>query len=422
MLDRTAAPEFHIPTRTDLKHVTSSTLDNGIQFHELILGDQEVCRIEIVLRSGNWFEEKEGVSYFTTKMLLEGTEKLSGRQIADKLDYYGAYWEATSGMDFVTLTVYSLTKYLEEVVPFFLSVVVDASFPEKELETIKKVRIQQIRVNKQKTSALASSGLRHLLFGQSHPYGKELSEEEVGKVTSADLKEYHKNRLWGQAEVFVSGKLSSEELSKLKGFFGDFPSRAVSLPNYPVVTAPAVREILPVNESVQASLRLGKTAHDKHHPDHYHLMLLNEVFGGYFGSRLMKNIREDKGYTYGIYSSLSYLQNAAFWVVGTDVKREVAIASIDEILKEMRLLRTEPVPSEELETVKNYMIGTFLSSISTSFSLMDKFRSIHFAGLDYEYYNRLLTSIRTATSEDLLRVANDSFKEEDWLQVVAGGI
>ncbi|MEQ9101063.1 MAG: pitrilysin family protein [Imperialibacter sp.] len=422
MLDRTAAPEFHIPTRTDLKHVTSSKLRNGIQFHELILGDQEVCRIEIVLRSGNWFEEKEGVSYFTTKMLLEGTEKLSGRQIADKLDYYGAYWEATSGMDFVTLTIYSLTKYLEEVVPFFLSVVVDASFPEKELETIKKVRIQQIRVNKQKTSALASSGLRHLLFGQAHPYGKELSEEEVGKVSSADLKEYHKNRLLSQAEVFVSGKLSGEELSKLNGFFGDFPSRAVSLPNYPVVTAPAVREILPVDESVQASLRLGKMAHDKHHPDHYYLMLLNEVFGGYFGSRLMKNIREDKGYTYGIYSSLSYLQNSAFWVIGTDVKREVAIASIDEILKEMRLLRTEPIPFEELETVKNYMIGSFLSSISTSFSLMDKFRSIHFAGLDYEHYNRLLTSIRTATSEDLLRVANDSFKEEDWLQVVAGGI
>ncbi len=422
MLDRTVAPPFHIPTRTDLKHVSSSELPNGIKFHELVLGNQDVCRIEVVLKSGNWHESKEGVSFFTTKMLLEGTNSMSGRQIADKLDYYGAYWEATSGMDFVTLTIYSLSQYLNEVLPLFLEAVVEASFPEKELETLKKARIQQINVGLQKTSTLASSGLRSLLFGQSHPYGKELSENEVALVTTDDLRTYHKDTMFSGAEVFVAGKIGDTELKKLKEIFSGMRSQKPVWTTYPCNTVPSVRQIIPLEGSVQATLRLGKIAPDKHHPDHYHLLLLNEVFGGYFGSRLMKNIREEKGYTYGIYSSISYLQNAAFWIIGTDVKREVAIPAIEEVLKEMKQLRREPVSADELETVKNYMIGSFLSSISTSFSLMDKFRSIHFAGLGYEHYDQMLSSIRTASSEDLLRVADASFDEKDWLQVIGGGI
>lgn len=422
MLDRTAAPAFQIPAHTSLQRATTSTLVNGIQFHELLLGDQEVCRVEVVLKSGNWYETRDGISFFTTKMLLEGTHKLSGRQVADKLDYYGAYWEATAGMDFVTLTVYSLSKYLHEVVPFFLETVLEASFPEKELELLKKVRVQQIRVGKQKTSAVASSGLRALLFGSHHPYGKDLDEEQVALVNVEDLKNYHQSKLFNQAEVFVAGKLSATQIDSLKNIFSSFPATDFPLTAVDARTTPPVREIIPVEGSVQSSLRLGKRAVGRQHPDHYHLMLLNELFGGYFGSRLMKNIREDKGYTYGIYSSISYLQNDAFWVVGTDVNREVAIAAVEEVLKEMAILTSEPVPADELDTVKNYMIGTFLTSISTPFSLMDKFRSVHFSKMDYDYYDNLLTSIRTATAEDVMRVANDSFDQESWLQVVAGGI
>lgn len=422
MLDRTKAPAFDIPSHTSLRQVHSSKLLNGLNFHELIVGDQEVCRIEIIVRSGSWFDPGNGISYFTSKMLLEGTAKLGARQIADRLDYYGAYYEVAPGLDFVTLTVYSLSKYVGEVVPFFIEAVVNAIFPEPELETQKKIRLQQIRVNRQKTSSIASKGFRSLLFGPEHPYGRELEEKDLDNATTDVLRHFHQQLFFHQPEIFVSGKLSKDQISVLKEQFLSLPFVNSADPVYQSARPPFVRQILPLEESVQASLRIGSITVKKKHPDHFHIMLLNELFGGYFGSRLMKNIREDKGYTYGIYSSISYLQKEAFWVIGTDVKREVAVAAIEEIVKEMRILKDVPVPAAELETVRNYMAGTFLTSISTPFSLMDKFKSIYFSELGYEYYDQFLASIRTASADDMQRVANDFLKEDDWIQVVGGGI
>ena len=422
MLDRTIAPPFVVPAHAELKKVESHILGNGIPLHELILGDQEVCRLEMIVRSGKWHEPKAGVSYFTSKMLLEGTPRHSSKEISEKLDYYGAFYEVSPGLDFVAVSFYCLSKYVEEVIPYFIDVIADASFPEKELETQKKIKIQQIRVNNQKTSALAASGFRKLLFGERHPYGHDLSEAEVGDVNAEDLKSFHRQLLFNKPEFIVSGKISPGQVKSLAAIFENFPQVAVDTPVYRANETPFVREIIPLEDSMQSSLRIGTITANKYHPDHFKIMLLNELFGGYFGSRLMKNIREDKGYTYGIHSSISFMQQAAFWTIGTDVKREVAISAIEEIGKEMKALKQEPVPAGELETVKNYMTGTFLTSIASPFSLVDKFKSIHFSGLGYEYYDQFLAGIRDATAEDLMRVANDFLKEEEWIQVVAGGI
>ena len=422
MLDRTIAPPFVVPAHAELKKVESYKLGNGIPFHELILGDQEVCRLEIIARSGKWYEPRPGVSYFTSKMLLEGTSRYSSREISEKLDYYGAFYEVSPGLDFVAVSFYCLSKYVDEVIPYFVEVIAGASFPEKELETQKKIKIQQIRVNNQKTSALAASGFRKLLFGERHPYGHDLSEAEVEDINTEDLKSFHRQLLFNKPEIIVSGKISPGELKGLAANFETFPQVAVAPPACRANETPFVREIIPLEGSLQASLRIGTITVNKYHADHFRIMLLNELFGGYFGSRLMKNIREDKGYTYGIHSSISYMQNAAFWTIGTDVKREVAVSAIEEIGKEMKILKHEPVPAAELETVKNYMTGTFLTSITSPFSLVDKFKSIHFSGLNYDYYDQFLAGIRDATAEDLMRVANDFLKEEEWIQVVAGGI
>lgn len=422
MPDRTIAPPFQTPAQTKLTRVESTTLSNGLPFHHLILGDQEVCRVEMVLRSGKWFEEKPGVSYFSSKMLLEGTARYSSKEISDRLDFYGAFYEITPGLDFVTLTLYCLSKYLPEVMPFFLEIAAMANFPEKELDTQKRIKTQQIRVNNQKTAALAAKGFRHLLFGQQHPYGHELVEDEVVNVTVDDLQAFHREAFFNKPEVIVAGKVAPRVLDGLAKLFGQFQYIVKDAPVRKAANSPFVREIIPLEGSVQASLRIGTITVNKRHPDHFPLTLLNEILGGYFGSRLMKNIREDKGYTYGIFSSISYLQQESFWTIGTDVKREVAVAAIEEIGREMRVLKEQEVPAAELETVKNYMAGTFLTSITSAFSLADKFKTIHFSGLGYDYYDQYIARIRETTSEELLRVANDFLKEEEWVQVVGGGV
>ena len=150
------------------------------------------------------------------------------------------------------------------------------------------------------------------------------------------------------------------------------------------------------------------------------MVIVNEILGGYFGSRLMRNIREDKGFTYGIRSGISNLKHAGFWSVSTEVKKQYRDQTINEIHKEIQLLKQTPVSEEELETVKNYMSGTFISAIDTPFALADKFKTIHYSGLDYDYYERYFQSINNITAERIQELSRKYLIKEQMTTVMVG--
>ncbi|WP_296705565.1 insulinase family protein, partial [Algoriphagus sp.] len=276
------------------------------------------------------------------------------------------------------------------------------------------------KLEKEKTSVRAGQLFRKSLFGPYHPYGIEPEESHVDEVTQEKLIFYYREMLWQNIEVFVSGNLSDFEFQLLEKHLSELPNRIESeqilipdiITNYSSIES---RE-----NAVQSSIRMGSFSIPKSHPDFIGLTVLNTILGGYFGSRLIKNIREDKGHTYGIFSSLAEIGNSEYWVISADVQKTYYKEVISEIYHEINKLVNEPISSEELEVVRNYMIGQMLSRFSSSFDLMDRFRAVHQSGLDLSYYFNKLSYLKSFQASNLQELSETYYKDKILVEVIVG--
>jgi predicted Zn-dependent peptidase len=173
-------------------------------------------------------------------------------------------------------------------------------------------------------------------------------------------------------------------------------------------------------DSLQAAISMGRVLFAKDHPDYLPLLVVNELLGGYFGSRLMRNIREDKGYTYGIFSRVVPLKHTSYLLIATEVIQTFSQATCQEIAQEIKTLQTVPVPEEELKTLQNYMLGTFLSEINDPFSIMEKFKAVYLHGLDQAYYEQLHDTIRHISAPQIRTLANEYLSTDSFSQVIVG--
>lgn len=422
-LDRSIAPSYQPFSGFELQKAHSTTLPNGVHLHYLNAGEQPVVRIELIFKAGAWFESKQLVSMLLMKMAGEGTRSKTAHEISEAFAYYGAYIEYTSGVDKIAYTLHCLTKDLNPLLTVLREVVTELCISDENFENKKRIISQSLKVNQEKTSFLASGAIKETLFGKEHPYGKIQSVEKIEAIRLQDLTEFYKNSVVAEnLEVYIAGNVEEQQIELVKAFFGgnDFPSQVQdAIPVF--VPAGSNGQLIQKEDAIQSSLRIGRLAVNRSHQDYLNLVVLNEIFGGYFGSRLMKNIREEKGLTYGISSHISHFQHASYWVISTDVKKELTETAILEIYKEMQALVEVAVGEEELETVKSYMLGSFVGSINTPFSLMDKFKVIHANNLGYEYFDKYVNAIKNMTSQALMEAAAKYFVQADWKEVVVGG-
>ena len=301
--------------------------------------------------------------------------------------------------------------------------ITEPTFAAPELERLKERQCQQIKLNGQKSSVVASRQMKSTLFGE-HAYGQSLTEEIVEAVTRQHLIDFYAQQLASDWEVILSGDVTEEVLASVDHHLG-----SIQIPSE--VSSPAVRQatFLPVSknnlierpDSLQSSLRLGLPLFTKDHPDYHMMRVVNTVLGGYFGSRLMRNIREEKGLTYGISSGVVTLEDGGYLVIGTDVKKQFTQLALDEIYKEIQQLRQQPVTTAELSTVKNYLAGRLLNSVDTPFALVEKFKNIYFYGLTYDFYQNYLKTLATITPEQLQTVAQRHLLTDLMSEIVVGG-
>ncbi|MDJ1468562.1 pitrilysin family protein [Cytophagaceae bacterium DM2B3-1] len=431
MLDRTQAPDFQSIKKVAVTQAHSKELTNGVKLHWVNAGEQPAIRLEYIFAAGSWYEPSRGVSYFTAKMLNEGTHRRSSGEISEYIDQFGSFLELSQNAERIILTVYTITKHLSKLLPLVHELLTESIFPEKELDNLKTITSQNLQVNLQKTSFLAQHRFRELIFGENHPYGKYIKDTDIAPVTKDLLVQYHQQAILQRPfDAVLSGQITDEALLAVEQHLSQFDVQKTLLtkPTLPVAEVSKHTELIERPESVQSTIRFGKrllhkdgTSFTRRSSDYFSLVLLNEVLGGYFGSRLMKNIREDKGFTYGIHSSLGIFRKEGFIVIGTDVKKEFTNQTLEEIRKEITLLQTEPIPDEELETVKNYILGAFAGSVTTPFSLADHFKTIYFEGIGYDFYDKYVTEISQTTSETLLSLAQQYLNLDTFTEVVAGG-
>ncbi len=424
MLDRAISPDFQTIQSINIPPVKVVTLSNGIPLYVINVGEQPVIKIEFSFDAGNLQEPQNGVSLFTAKMITEGTNKYSSSEISEYFDKFGSFTESGQGLDRANFIVYGLKKHLPSLLPMVQELLNNSIFPESQLETLKKIQLQTLQVNSGKTAFIANKTFRKKIFGDTHPYGNSTTEEAIHGINQDLLRNFYQD-FWKEKpfKIFLSGNVGAAEISLIEKYFGNTNLGVISA-NKELIAKEFIKGenvLIEKEGAMQSSIRMGKQFMTRKHPDFFTMLLLNETLGGYFGSRLMKNIREDKGFTYGISSNLALFGQAGYFVIGTDVKREFTQQTIDEIHKEIKILQTDLIPSNELETVKNYMIGSFAGSLNTPFDIADRYKIIFSENLPLDFYQNYITNIQQISDVMLLEAANKYLDIESLFEIVVGG-
>jgi predicted Zn-dependent peptidase len=419
MLDRTIAPPFNRSTSFELIQPHKKILKGGAEIYFVLGGTQEVCKIEVVFPAGRWVEKAWGAAYFASNLLPKGTKTKSSYDIAHQLDFYGSHLEIHAGLDFVSVSLYILNKNFEAALNVFLELLTQSILPSAEFELLKSIYLQNLKVNYEKTSFQASKLMRKHLFGDIHPYGKELEENDV-KMLAHDSVVKHYSDFFKAGTIIVSGRVTDKNQLLLEEAFSFLAYNAVERKHLSNDGQKYLRDAVSKEGSVQSSIRLAKKAMSKTDPDYIDALFLNHILGGYFGSRLMKNIREEKGLSYGISSSLHALKNDSYLVIGADVNSENVSLAFDEIGKELNRLRIEKIDEEELTIARNHFIGSLQLEITTSFAHADKIKNIILFNLSPQYYQNMIVRVDAITAEDLMRTADRYFAENSFIEIAVG--
>ncbi|HLP34950.1 MAG TPA: pitrilysin family protein [Amoebophilaceae bacterium] len=421
MLDRTRPPLFKEIESIDFPWPEAHSLENGIPLYALNVGMHPIVEIELVFQSGSLYEVLPGAASFTTSMLLEGTKSKTAQQIAQLMDYYGATITTRSQADFCCVTLSTLSRHLTPMLVLFVEVLCEASFSSKAFKLQQAQKTQAIQIAEKKNKRVAYKHFYQTLFTEQHPYGKQLTIEDVAALRVQDLYVHYENSFFSGCMAFVSGQFTATELQSIKQSLRQLPThqraqKQFQLPSNAIHKKTAVSS----GKRLQSAVVIGKKLLKKDETDFLPMLVVNELLGGYFGSRLMRNIREEKGYTYGIHSSMVALQEAGYFVVATEVAQAVTQPTIREIYKEIERLQQDLVQEEELKTVQNYLLGHFLTTINDPFGIMQKFQAAHLYGLDRSYYTALYHHIRNTTAVEIRDLAQKYLSLNTLVEVVVG--
>ena len=423
MLNRTIQPTVNPIEHIDMVKAEKRLLSNGLPVHFVNAGTQDVVKIDFVFEAGTWFQPANLVASLCNSMLEEGSANFTAAEIAEKFDYYGAYIQLTVDQNQGFVNVVTLGKYLPEILEVLEDMIKRSTFPEHELEVLIAKNKQKWLLENEKVRTLCQKKFTQVLFGDAHPYAINNKLEDFDRITRDELtKFYRKFYHSGNCHIIAAGKVDDAVLQMIDERFGgnDWFGGKVEIPEYEINSSAEKKHHVEKANGIQSAIRVGKFWVPKTHPDYHALSVLITILGGYFGSRLMTNIREEKGYTYGIGSFVLTFKKASYLVISTEVGNEYVEPTLSEIAAEMRRLQTELISENELETVKSYLLGEFLRDFDGPFALAGSFKAINDFNLDYSFYDNYLHVLRTVTSEELKRLALKYLNPDDFYTVVAG--
>lgn len=424
MLNRSISPDIRAIEELQLIHPEKLTLKNGYEVFLLNAGTQDISKIEFLFPAGSLFQNKTLQAKFTNRILTEGAGKYSSKAVSNLVEYYGAYLYSENGPIYSEINFLSLNKYHAELAPLLHAVIHEPHLSQKELEILVQNEKQKFKIEGEKVAELARRNFNALLFGQNSTLGKIVSENDFDNVNDTDLKDFFEKHYQNNPiKIVVSGKIDSKIESFLNNLFGANSSspknKTIELKTSEIRGQQLLCE---KTDAIQSAIRIGKLLVNPKNDDFFKLKILNTVLGGYFGSRLMSNIREDKGYTYGIGSRIVAIDNMSYLFIATEVGADVCKNAIDEIYFEIEKLQTELISESELSLVKKYMLGSLLRSLDGPFAQADRFKEALLMRYDLNFFNRLVKEINEVTSFELRDLAIKYFNKNEMIQVVAGKI
>ncbi len=398
-------------------------LTNGIELYSLNSGDQEVVKIDFSFRAGSWYAKSRLDGMMAASMLQEGTTKHKAIEIANIFDFYGAQFSSGSSYDNNYISLLSLKKHLPQLLPMVSEIIREASFPEEEFQILRQKRKQRAVVDAGRVSLIAQKSFLRNLFGDGHPYAPVASPEFYDTITLDDVRSHYR-RFYrpDRMAITASGYVDNKVIHLIEeNFSSNWGSLEVEK-NTNHFTLPIAEKVLFMEKegANQNAVAIGKLFPTQNHPDFPGLKLLCTILGGYFGSRLMSNIREEKGYTYSIQASpISFLHNGVF-LVFAEVKTDKTNETVNEVFIEINKLREELISTEELIPIQNYLLGRILEDFDGPFSRAQTFASLRESNLDFKYYDKLIHTIKTATPEEIRELAQKYLDPESMSTIIAG--
>lgn len=429
-IDRSVPPVAAPMEKIPFPQIQQRKLSNGVPIYLVPFGTQEIVEMALLFPAGRSFEPAPGIASFTGKMIQEGTRSYTGLAFARKLDHFGAYVNVDTGYETATASLTSLAKHLGSTIPLLHEMVTQPTFPEAELKKLRTRTIQHLDVEEQKTAYTARKEFNQLMFGPGHPYGRTSGKQQVQNIENETLKAFFaKNYNFVNASIIVCGRYDETVVMELlEAYFGNpklvDPAQKVDVSTSRAMEKPGDQPVglhyFEKEESMQATIRVGLRSFARSHPDYHRMQVVNTILGGYFGSRLMKNIREDKGFTYGIGSAWLCMKHHGFFLIQTDVGNAYIRPTLAEMEKEVRRLIEEGVEEGELQLVKNYMLGRTASGRETPSQIVGLIKTLLASEIPFENLNEKFDIIQSVTVEDVKRLAVQYLQPEAMLQVVCG--
>lgn len=399
------------------------TLANGAKLYIINKGDQEVCRIDILFEGGRYAASTPTIADITGPMLRKGIPGMDQEAIAEHLDYHGAWLQSGTTQHYSTLSLFSLNRNLEKVLPTMAAMITSPTLPEKPFDTLRQQRIQQLAINREKVSIRAAEAFNSLIFGEKHPYARTTTDTLLSQTTLDDIRYYHQQYyLNTHIDIILSGCITPHIINLVEQHLGSIPTQQDADYIHPQPITPQQQHTALVDKpgSLQSGIRIGLPLIGSEHPDYPALTLVNLILGGYFGSRLMTNIREEKGYTYGISSHIISMRHSAYLTIVTETGTQYTQPLIDEVKREVETITSQLIDDDELETARNYLQGRRARALDSPFAMADYFVSSIIANNPLQYFNTEDNIIRNTTPQDLLRVAQTHINPHNLYFAIAG--
>jgi predicted Zn-dependent peptidase len=421
-MNRTIAPKTALPYHLSLGDVQREVLDNDFPIYVLDGTSQNIFQLSIVFRAGRFFERKRMLAGLCANMILKGTNRKSAYEIAESFDFYGAAVNFKANMYTAELSLYCLTSALPQLLPLLMEVLEEANFPEEELKKAKTKTKHKLAVQWEKNSYIATQHFNEAIFGIDHPFGYHSHLTIIDDLEREDVVQHFNRHFQLNKDSFgiVAGKISDKEIALINQYLGKLKVLDKGFNHAELQTKVEKDITVEAKNKLQTAIRVGMPTVNINHPDFDDLQILNTLLGGYFGSRLMTNIREEKGFTYGIYSFINPIMDTGYFCIATEVGEKYRNETLHEIEHEINRLKKELISDEELSMVKNYMIGQLMKSVDGPLNIISTLKNFLIFEMDLNEINKQLEAIHAIDAKRLQDLAKQYLNYEDMYKVVVG--
>lgn len=419
MIDRTQAPTLSSITEIDFVAPVIWPINDLVNLYHMPYVPNDTARLDLYFDAGK-IRDEHSLSSFVNGLLFSGTREKTSVQINAAINGLGGFLDTGLSAENAVISMYCLREYLPELFEILFDAITNVSFREDEVADFLSDRKQKLQISREKVSFLAQTNFQKELFASDKRYASVLEDDHFGLVTQDSLIQFHKEFILnGLERVVVVGDIPENHIQSIRGKAQTIAKKdstefASSLENR--VGSKHVEK----KGALQSAIRVGRTLFNKNHPDYLDFLVLNTILGDYFGSRLMSNIREDKGYTYGIGSMVAEFNQTGYFLIATEVGKDVRENALVEISKELEKLHNEPVSESELDLVRNYMRGQLLKSADGPYAMTDLYLSANLQGKDLEFYNDALKAINEITADRIQELAQKYLQWEQMTIVTAG--